>query len=66
MSRYLPVRIAIGVFFGVCLASAQVNTGTISGIVQDASGAAIAEAVVNIRNVDTGAARTVPTDSGGR
>ena len=56
----------ISVFLGGQLAFAQVTTGTISGIVQDASGAALVGAAVTIRNLDTGAIRTVITDTGGR
>ena len=44
----------------------QVSTGTISGVVQDTSGAVIAGAMVTIRNVDTGAVRTLTSDEGGR
>jgi hypothetical protein len=64
MSRYLPVLL-IGVILGG-LVSAQVSTGTISGVVQDPSGAAIPGAMVTVRNVDTGTARTLTTDAGGR
>ena len=60
MSRYLQVLL-IAVILGGLVASAQVSTGTISGIVQDQSGASIAGAMVTIRNVDTGAARTLTT-----
>jgi hypothetical protein len=48
------------------LVSAQVSTGTISGVVQDPSGASIPGVAVTIRNVDTGTARTLTTDAGGR
>src|ERR1700674_4443621 len=65
MSRYLPALL-IGVILGACLVSAQVTTGTISGLVQDASGAAIAGAEVTIKNVETGTARTLNSDPGGR
>jgi outer membrane receptor protein involved in Fe transport len=64
MSRYVPV-LWISVLLGGWI-SAQVNTGTISGVVQDASGAAVVEAVVTVRHLDTGTVRTMPTDSGGR
>src|SRR6266404_570428 len=65
MSRYLQVLL-IGVILGGLVASAQVSTATISGVVQDQSGASIAGAMVTIRNVETGAARTLTSDSGGR
>src|SRR6516225_4986275 len=58
--------LSISVFLGSHLAFAQVTTGTISGIVQDASGSAIAGASVTVKNLDTGTNRTVTTDSGGR
>src|SRR5437870_8774043 len=65
--KAIPV---LGAVLGVLLFSlslfSQVNTGTISGIVQDSSGAVIAGATVTIRNVDTGTARTVTSDEGGR
>ncbi len=41
-------------------------TGSISGTVADASGAAIAEAAVQVKNVGTGIARTVQSDDQGR
>src|SRR5438105_10117035 len=60
----------LGPILGVLLfspfLSSQVNTGTISGVVQDSSGALVAGATVTIRNVDTGTARTVISDEGGR
>src|SRR5712691_5123494 len=65
MSRYLPVLL-ISVLFGACLASAQVTTGTISGTVQDQSGAAVAGTEVTVKNLDTGIARTITSDPGGR
>src|ERR1700682_673840 len=65
MSRYLSVFL-ISVILGCHLVSAQVTTGTISGVVQDPSGAAIAGAAVTVRNLDTGTARSVISDAGGR
>src|SRR3984893_12094115 len=65
MFRYLPVLL-ISVILGCHLVSAQVTTGTISGVVQDPSGAAIAGAAVTVRNLDTGGARSVISDAGGR
>src|SRR5579863_1433316 len=65
MPRYVPVLV-IGVILGALVVSAQVSTGTISGIVQDQSGAVIAGATVTIRDVDTGAVRTLTSDAGGR
>src|SRR5437016_14387775 len=45
-------------------ACAQV-TATISGKVEDASGAAVGGAIVAVKNVETGATRTVMTDEMG-
>src|SRR5205807_9676641 len=42
------------------------TTGTISAVVQDSSGGLVAGATVTIRTVDTGTARTVISDEGGR
>jgi predicted porin len=54
----------------LCLAMgafpAWAQTGTsLSGVVTDQTGAAIAEAAVTIRNADTGETRTTATDGGG-
>src|SRR6266851_9217677 len=65
MSRYLPVLL-IGLILGALMVSAQVSTGTISGVVQDQSGSVIPGAMVTIRNVDTGTVRTLTSDAGGR
>jgi hypothetical protein len=60
----------LGAAVGVLLFSfslfSQVNTGTISGLVQDSSGAVIGGATVTIRNVDTGIATALTSDVGGR
>src|SRR5438132_5481657 len=60
----------LGAILGVLLFSlslfSQVSTGTISGVVQDTSGAVIAGAMVTVRNVDTGAVRSLMSDEGGR
>jgi len=44
---------------------AQSNTGSITGIVQDESGAAIANATVTVTNVGTNESRTVQTNADG-
>src|SRR6266849_6393356 len=49
---------------GVELACAQVSA-TISGRVEDASGAAVGGAIVSVKNLETGAIRTVTTDETG-
>ncbi len=60
---------------GTCLAAvlispsivfAQTATGSISGMVKDASGAVVPGAGVTITNVDTGIGRSVVTDAAGR
>src|SRR6266699_2878930 len=65
MSRYLPVLLIV-LILGALVVSAQVSTGTISGVVQDQSGSVIPGAMVTIRNVDTGTVRTLTSDVGGR
>ena len=47
-------------------ALAQTSTGSISGIVQDESGAVVPGASVTVTNVETGINRSVVTDAGGR
>ena len=45
---------------------AQSNTGSMTGVVKDANGAAIANAVVVVTNIGTSESRTVQTDADGR
>ena len=45
--------------------SAQVTGATLSGTVSDASGSAVANATVSIKNLGTGIVREVSTDSAG-
>src|SRR5579862_2221357 len=50
----------------LCLsAAAQVDTGTISGLVRDPSGGGIPSAQVTIRDQDTGLANDISTNSTG-
>src|SRR6266702_1035079 len=65
MSRYLRVLL-IGVILCGHPLSAQVTTATIAGVVQDSSGAVIPGVSVTVKNLNTGIARTVTTDEGGR
>ena len=48
------------------VAQTQITTGTIQGSVVDANGAAVPGANVEIKNLDTNAVRSVPTDDEGR
>jgi hypothetical protein len=45
---------------------AQVSTATILGTVTDASGAAVADAAIQVKNVGTGVTQTSATDAAGR
>src|SRR2546422_11003299 len=65
MSRYLLVLL-MSLILGGHLVSAQVTTGTISGVVQDSSGAVTPGVSVTVRNLDTGIARSGTTDERGR
>src|SRR5215472_18038144 len=71
--RNLPVRfllfitlITLGAGFHTAPALAQVESGTISGTVHDASGAVVAGATVTAKNVATSAERTVQTGANGQ
>jgi carboxypeptidase family protein/TonB-dependent receptor-like protein len=64
MSGHLRVLL-IGAILGGLVVYAQVTTGTISGVVQDPSGGVSPGVAITVRNLDTGAARTVTTDPRG-
>jgi predicted porin len=66
ISRKLSLGLCL-TFFSCCALPAWAQTGaSLSGLVTDQTGAAIPGVAVTIRNVDTGAARTIATDGGGR
>jgi predicted porin len=57
---------AVGFLFSSSLTFAQAQPGaSLSGIVTDQSGAALRDVAVTVKNVDTGATRTITTDGGG-
>ena len=62
----LSRAVAFAVLISSLAASAQVVGGTVSGVVHDNSGAAIAGASVTVTQTETGAHRTLTTDSEGR
>jgi hypothetical protein len=65
LPKFFRLVTAIFAFtLGVSLAFAQV-TGTISGRVEDSTGAAVGGAIVAVKNLETGAIRTVTTDETG-
>jgi len=64
MLRRLITAVSL-VVLGSALANAQFDTGTIAGLVTDASGAVIPHATVTITNVGTSFKKTLQTDSGG-
>ena len=61
--RWLPLILALGV---TGTAYGQVVGAFLTGAVKDASGAPIAGAAVEVRNVETGAVRNLVTDVSGR
>ena len=62
----LAVVSALLLGVGVSRLSAQGSTATVLGTVTDASGAAIPEAMVQVRNSATGVTQTIPSDAQGR
>ena len=65
LGRLAILSLAIG-FFGAALLTAQTSMATISGTVTDASGAAVAGAKVDVKNVGTGIAQATMSDGQGR
>jgi hypothetical protein len=64
-----PLRILVlGIFVTALggIARSQVVTGSIAGRVADASGAVIAQATIQVQNVETGLLRTGAADASGR
>jgi outer membrane receptor protein involved in Fe transport len=59
------IAIALFTFLGSTCSFAQVTGGSISGSVTDASSAAIADAKISIRNLETDNIRELKTDSAG-
>src|SRR5580704_3861550 len=53
------------VAFGTSTALAQIDTGTISGVIRDAQGAVVQGATVTISNIATGVVTTTKTNSDG-
>ncbi|MEO7651148.1 MAG: TonB-dependent receptor, partial [Bryobacteraceae bacterium] len=58
-------RTLLLLFAVTLVTSAQTSLGTISGTVTDSSGASLPGAKVDLRNADTGASRSVQTDTSG-
>src|SRR3990170_4062824 len=63
--KALVVVVLLGLVFCTQLGLAQ-TTGTIAGMVHDATGAVVPGASVTVRNVETGMSRTLPTNAEGR
>src|SRR5215468_5881053 len=72
MQRCLNVCRRIGALalllslLGISQLPAQVSTGTVLGTVTDASGAAVSEAQVQVKNTGTAVVQTTTTDTQGR
>ncbi|MFZ0939034.1 MAG: carboxypeptidase-like regulatory domain-containing protein, partial [Candidatus Sulfotelmatobacter sp.] len=57
---------AVGILLSSTLSFPQAQMGaSLSGVVTDQTGAALRDVAVTIKNVDTGATRTIATDGGG-
>jgi outer membrane receptor protein involved in Fe transport len=60
------VVFCLAILLAHATAWAQLTTGTINGVVKDSSGAVVPGVTVVVTNVDTGASRSVISDSQGR
>src|SRR5437660_3176389 len=63
-SRHVLAGALLAIFFAGCTVWAQV-TASVSGRVEDASGASVPGATVTVNSLETGASRTVATDAAG-
>jgi protocatechuate 3,4-dioxygenase beta subunit len=66
--KYRPIAVVLApiVAFLSMGGAAWAQTGaSLSGVVTDQTGAALPDVAVTIKNVDTGATRTIATDGGG-
>jgi hypothetical protein len=64
--RTLHLAILLTVFFSLFAFRAQAQEATIVGTVTDSSGAVVPNAVVTVKNVDTGTTRSLATNSDGQ
>ena len=64
-SRHILLALAATLCATAPVLRAQSNTATITGTVQDETGASIPDATVTVRNLGTGQARTVKSDGSG-
>ena len=58
-------RVLFLIALAAAAVSAQTSRGSVAGLVQDPSGAAVAAGGVELRNLETGVVRTTPTNEGG-
>ena len=66
ISQKLRFAFCLGLF-SCCAPQVRAQTGaSLSGMVTEQSGATLPDVAVTIKNVDTGATRTIATDRGGR
>ena len=66
MRRHVRTLVLLLVFASPLCAQQAVNAGSLSGTVEDASGAPLAGATISIRNVDRNQTQVASTDSRGR
>jgi Carboxypeptidase regulatory-like domain/TonB-dependent Receptor Plug Domain len=66
--RLLRVLFTLSIYLTITISAfgqADVSSATVKGIVTDQQGAAVTNAVVNVKDLDQGAVRTATTDSNG-
>jgi len=64
-SYCLLLSVIVFASFDQTPAQSQANNGQIEGVVTDANGGAIANAAITVKNIETGAERTVTSDESG-
>src|ERR1039458_3922156 len=64
--RHVGLVFALMVLWFLSTVSAAQTGASLSGVVTDQTGAALRDVAVTVKNVDTGATRTITTDDGGK
>src|SRR5829696_6975810 len=64
--HFFAAMLVLALLIAPSIIAQQITTGTIRGTVVDANGDVVPQANVEVKNVETGITKSLPTDDGGR